>query len=171
MKESVNKSRGERGFTLIELISALSLLSLVGGLIFTVILYGMNTYGKIETENSLRDDADLLMSSVINELYSYAPDFISADGNGIKLKTDSEEKLIYMRDKKLHIGTRIVDTQSDVLIEGETGVQTSSGSSISLKCSTTADKCSSGLITIKLVLEQDHNRHNQQLTLESKFGF
>ncbi|ACT00752.1 PulJ/GspJ family protein [Paenibacillus sp. JDR-2] len=175
MREFVKKWRSEeRGLTLVELIAAMTLLSIAAGIIFSVVTFGMNTYNRIETENALRDDADLLMSSIITELYAYGPDLISTNADGITLVRDvgtREEQQIFIRDKQLHIGSRTVDTGSDVDMPSQTDPSSSDASSIELKCKTNVTECSSGLIEIRLVLEQNHNGRNQQLTLESKFGF
>ncbi|GLX69297.1 PilW family protein [Paenibacillus glycanilyticus] len=174
MREFVKKWRSEeQGLTLVELIASMTLLSIAAGIIFSVITFGMNTYNRIETENALRDDGDLLMSSIITELYSYGPDLIAADPDGVKLIRDvgtPEDRKIFFQNKQLHIGDRIIDTRSEVELPDQTNAS-SETSAIELKCSTNVTECSSGLITIKLVLEQKHNGRNQQLTLESKFGF
>nr|WP_279590377.1 hypothetical protein [Paenibacillus lupini] len=161
--------------TLVELIAAMTLLSIAAGIIFSVITFGINTYNRIETENALRDDADLLMSSIITELYSYGPDSIAMDldSDGLKLKRETgnpTDLIIYFQDKQLHIGDKTVDTRSEVGMPDQ-ATPSSETSSIELQCSTTVTECSSGLIAIRLVLEQNHNGRNQQLTLESKFGF
>jgi hypothetical protein len=159
--------------TLVELIAAMTLLSIAAGVIFSVITYGVNTYNRIETENALRDDADLLMSSIITELYSYGPDMIAVDTDGIRLVRDNgtrEELRIFFENNRLRVGERTIDTRSDVGMLDQ-AVPEAAASSIELKCTTSASECSSGLIEIRLVLEQNHNGHNQQLTLESKFGF
>ncbi|NIK67384.1 prepilin-type N-terminal cleavage/methylation domain-containing protein [Paenibacillus sp. BK720] len=174
MREFVKKWRNEeQGLTLVELIAAMTLLSIAAGIIFSVVTFGMNTYNRVETENALRDDADLLMSSIITELYSYGPELISKNANGITLVRDAgtrEERQIIIRNNQLHIGDRTVDTRSVVDMPSETN-PTSEASSIELRCKTNVTECSNGLIEIRLVLEQNHNGRNQQLTLESKFGF
>ncbi|SFE97352.1 prepilin-type N-terminal cleavage/methylation domain-containing protein [Paenibacillus catalpae] len=174
MREFVKRWRKEeKGLTLVELIATMTLLSIAAGVIFSVITYGMNTYNRIETENALRDDADLLMSSIITELYSYGPDIIAVDTNGIRLVRDNgtrEELRIFFENNQLRIGDRTMDTRSDVEVLDQ-AVPEPAASSIDLKCTTSATECSSGLIEIRLVLEQNHNGRDQQLTLESKFGF
>ncbi|MCM3627145.1 type II secretion system GspH family protein [Paenibacillus glycanilyticus] len=174
MREFVKRWRkDEKGLTLVELIAAMTLLSIVAGIIFSVVTYGIKTYSRIETENALRDDADLLMSSIITELYSYGPDSIARDDDGIILVRDNgtkEELRIFFEDRQLHIGDRIVDTRSAVELPDQ-AVPAASASAIQLTCRTSADECSSGLIEIRLVLEQNRIGRDQQLTLESKFGF
>ncbi|WP_336787130.1 PulJ/GspJ family protein [Paenibacillus sp. MMO-177] len=174
MREFVKKWRSEEsGLTLVELIAAMTLLSIAAGVIFSVVTFGIHTYNRIETENALRDDADLLMSSIITELYAYGPDLISASTNGITLVRDAgtrEERQIFIQNKQLRIGSRTIDTRSDIDMPSQTE-PSSEASFIELKCKTNVTECSSGLIEIRLVLEQNHNGHTQQLTLESKFGF
>ncbi|RED61709.1 prepilin-type N-terminal cleavage/methylation domain-containing protein [Cohnella lupini] len=179
MRKFANRLKDERGLSLIEMIASLTLLSLVTATIYGVISFGLDSYHRVTIENSLRDEADLLMSSVITELYAYGPDTVSLksdDGNnvtGIKLnrKLDTAEPdavephviQIKSLDKGLYIGAgegQKLDIQSEVLPE----------SSIRLNCDGLRS-CGSGLIEIELVLSQKFKDHAQTMKLESKFGF
>ncbi|MBP2001571.1 prepilin-type N-terminal cleavage/methylation domain-containing protein [Paenibacillus shirakamiensis] len=80
MSGFVKRRMKEEGFTLIELIAVLSLFGLVLGLIYSVLMFGFKSYTQIHVENALRDEADIVMSSVITELYTFGPDRISSPG-------------------------------------------------------------------------------------------
>ncbi|MNO47037.1 hypothetical protein D3C76_373380 [compost metagenome] len=176
MKKSVNKLGNERGFTLVEVIATVSLASLLAGIIFSIIMFGINSYQKIQIENTLRDEADLLMSSLISELYTFAPDTIQSSANGIELEkttgTDTVSTQIYLHNGKLQIGSQDIDIRSNIVLPDPPEVDGDNASAIFLNCSRTdTSKCKSGMIEIRLVIGQDNRGHRQQLTLESKFGF
>ncbi|MGO4181912.1 PilW family protein [Paenibacillus sp. MCAF9] len=162
MRKYVSKLRNEEGISLIELIASMALLSIFGGIIYSVLVFGIGTYNKIEVENSLRDEGDLVMSSVINELYTFAPDLIGSTGYGIELsKSDPVEvKMIKIDNGEIMVGNRDLKIKSTI----------APASTIKLICEKPG-ACSTGLIEIKLVLNQTHAGKTQQLALESKFGF
>lgn len=74
MQKLFAKWRREEGVTLIELIAVLSIMGLVLGIISTTIFFGFRSYNRISVENNLRDQGDIIMSSIITELYTFAPD-------------------------------------------------------------------------------------------------
>lgn len=86
MKRFADRLRREEGLTLIELIAALSLFSLVAGLIYGVMMFGIQSYERVTMENTLRDESDLLMSAIITEIYTFAPTTIyssTSSNNGV----------------------------------------------------------------------------------------
>ncbi|SDF21763.1 prepilin-type N-terminal cleavage/methylation domain-containing protein [Fontibacillus panacisegetis] len=182
MRESVKTKRSEQGYTLVELIAAITLVSLIAGVIFTAITFGINSYQKIQIENELRDEADLVMSTVINELYTFAPERIKRidDGGnqGIELISGigGTKKIYIQNDGSSSKGKLIIDTvefeiRSNIIVDVSDIPQ---ASNITLECSSTSmdpNECSTGMINIKLSLSQDQGGHTSQLTLDSKFGF
>lgn len=173
--------RSENGYTLVELIVAISLASLIAGIVFTAITFGINSYQKIQIENELRDEADLLMSTVINELYTFAPVTIkkidAGDEQGIELSAGLDPKRIYIKQDsvsstgKLYIDSNEFDIRSNIVVDVS---DITNSSSIALECSSTsvdANECSTGIITIELSLYQERGGHEGKLTLDSKFGF
>ncbi|NBD25352.1 PilW family protein [Paenibacillus glycinis] len=76
-RDNPDARRGERGLTLIELIASLTLMSVVLGVIYASITFGVNAYHKVGIENKLRDEGDLIMSSIISELYRMGPERIA----------------------------------------------------------------------------------------------
>lgn len=181
MKKFVNKLRSENGYTLVELIAAISLASIIAGIIFTTITFGVNSYQKIQIENELRDEADLVMSTVISELYTFSPKeiekFDDGDQHGIKLSSGPDIRKLYIEKNSisstgtLYINGKEFDIRSNIVIDDLDETKTSS---ISIKCGSTSvyeGKCSTGMINIRLTLSQEQGGHIGQLTLDSKFGF
>ncbi|WP_424766789.1 PulJ/GspJ family protein [Paenibacillus sp. sgz302251] len=164
MKKYVKKLQSEEGFTVIELIASMALVAIFGSVIYGVISFGLNTYNKIEVENSLRDEADLLMSSIINELYMVAPDKIIKHVNGIQLiknESAATDEIYFTQGRLMIGGKELADLKSEI----------GSESTITLVCEEGLGECASGLIEISLILIQSYSGKSHQLTLESKFGF
>lgn len=161
----VKKITNEQGMTLIELIAVMSILSLVGGLVFSLIHFGTSSYEKIKIEQSLRDEADIIMSSIITELYTQAPEQMSENGNGFVMSGGAltDPKRIYISDGQLYIGDRVVEISA--VLKDQSRLQ--------LACAKeeAASRCSSGLINIKLELARVYGEQEYKLELESKFGF
>ncbi|RIX54038.1 prepilin-type N-terminal cleavage/methylation domain-containing protein [Paenibacillus nanensis] len=179
MKRFVKRFSSGKGFTLIELIVSTTLLALFGGIIFSVITYGVSSYNKIQTENALRDDADLIMSAIINELYTVAPEKVRQLSNGIQLVKDqnANQNRIQVEDGGLIIhgydeaqGKATV-TRVDIhsIIENNDPIQLECGQSGIFEHGQLT--CSTGLIEIELVLKQAAGEEPRRMTLKSKFGF
>ncbi|USB33677.1 prepilin-type N-terminal cleavage/methylation domain-containing protein [Paenibacillus sp. YPG26] len=199
MRLFVKRLKKDEGVTLIELIAALSLLALVLGMIYSVAVFGFKSYHKISVENSLRDEADILMSSIITNLYMFAPDRVirdGADGTGILLQKDYVDSAGSNKVKE-----RIIRIQSHALVirdltEAESTVSAAEAGKVAIQSRVEVDQaevpaadrhnsvitlddstcrpelpCESGLINIKLVLSQEYGGETYKLTLESKFGF
>ncbi|WP_340026120.1 prepilin-type N-terminal cleavage/methylation domain-containing protein [Paenibacillus sp. FSL K6-1096] len=194
MSKFVNLLRREQGFTLIELIAALSLFSLVSALIYGVLMFGVHSYQRVTMENTLRDESDLLMSAIITEIYTFAPNTIYSDGTDktIVLRRDNinggiDEVEIGIADGQLFINespasssaahgssgsTEIPATADPYQTRTSTDSKLGPASSIALVCSTdTVQSCKSGLLNINLSLVLERGDTRRQLDLESKFGF
>ncbi|WP_052087950.1 PulJ/GspJ family protein [Paenibacillus wynnii] len=173
MRKFVERGKSEQGFTLIELIAALTLFTMVAGLISGVTMFGFRSYHKITVENALRDEADIIMSSIITELYTYGPEQVRITSGGIELlKTGSPSHSIEVLGE-------------DIIVNGKsTGA--AAGSALALRSTMTGSRISatrsdgrassvnavfdSGLIQIELVLAYDGNNEDK-MELESQFGF
>ncbi len=70
----------EQGFTVIELLVALSISMMIVGIIYGVFITGIKAYEKIGIEGQLRDEADYILSMVLNEIYELSPDTIESCG-------------------------------------------------------------------------------------------
>ncbi|WP_054957503.1 PilW family protein [Paenibacillus dakarensis] len=185
MKKFANRFRSESGFTLVELIAALMIFSLVVILISSVTIFGFKNYNKISMENSLREEADIVMSSIMTELYSFGPEYIEnieAAGSGMSgiVLIRGEGKETVRRSIKILDGRLVIGDVGAPPAENDPRTAADfdlSGSTIQSK---TADGrfcegerfCSSGLIDISLQLQQQGSDGSlYELALESKFGF
>ncbi|MEK3696721.1 MULTISPECIES: type II secretion system protein [unclassified Paenibacillus] len=183
MKKYVDRLKSQQGFTLIELIAAITLFSMIVGIISMVTMFGFRSYHKITIENSLRDEADIIMSSIINELYTFAPERLeSTDNNdGILLKkklveTDIDYKNIVkiaFTQGQLVIGAEVDGPTNDsrTAVKSDlTGSSISSATSDGRSCTKDAP-CDSGLIEITLKLTQKYDGRDYTMEMKSKFGF
>ncbi|TXK85383.1 prepilin-type N-terminal cleavage/methylation domain-containing protein [Paenibacillus sp. N3.4] len=184
MNQFVRRMRDQNGFTLIELIASLSLLSLVMGTIYAVITFGFTSYNKVTVENALRDEADIIMSSVMTELYTLGPSTIKSIPNqeGIELIRQPLDSKITETTKSQIIINRESGSQKDILLIGGNPLDPTgqraihidanlTGSTIRLECGGIQD-CHSGLIVINLQLAQDDKKGiSHTLNMQSRFGF
>jgi prepilin-type N-terminal cleavage/methylation domain-containing protein len=189
MTKFVKRIRGEQGLTLIELIASLTVLSLVVGLIYSVSMFGFRSYHKVQIENSLREEADILMSSIISELYVFGPESVSQPMNIDGSDNVSRIELKRVGLDGLEVGREIMMENGNLLIRDmTTGPQAEPidlnrgeiivkseliqpGSEIKLTCSNDKSTCNTGLIEINLSLEQTFENKGYPLELNSRFGF
>ncbi len=62
--------KNESGLTLIEILAATILTALIAIFAFSILMKGIQHYNTISTDTAFRDEADLLMSSLLKELYT-----------------------------------------------------------------------------------------------------
>ncbi|WP_051507109.1 prepilin-type N-terminal cleavage/methylation domain-containing protein [Saccharibacillus sacchari] len=179
----VKRWKQEEGLTLIELLAVLSLMGMILGLISTTIFFGFRSYNAVGVENRLREEGDILMSSIITELYVSAPDHVYAlaDGSGFRMvNTDlngtelpATQKTVQIVNGQLEI--RKAGDAADVIYQStQTNAQVVSGlSSIRIEGSTVGgfEYYTTGLINIHLVLALGGEANRSQIELESRFGF
>ncbi|NMO96659.1 PulJ/GspJ family protein [Paenibacillus lemnae] len=184
MKKFVNRIQLHRqdGFTLIELIAALAVFSLIAGLISAVTIFGFRQYNRITLENSLREEGDIAMSSVMTELYTFAPDYImNVEGSSGIILQKGEGDTAEKRRIEIVNGTLVMGQASLEAADLETGSPYEIDADLtgSLIQAQTADgracrssaPCASGLIDIRLKLTRTAQQENHGMELESKFGF
>ncbi|WNS42687.1 hypothetical protein [Paenibacillus sp. MMS20-IR301] len=146
-----------------------------------VTMFGFRSYHKITIENSLRDEADIIMSSIINELYTFAPEGVeeTSSKDGILLKKnrktdpDYEVVKIAFTEGKLVIGSETDEPteNSRTAVKSDlTGSVISSATPDGRSC-TEASPCDSGLIEITLKLTQIYDGRDYTMEMKSKFGF
>lgn len=176
MKKFVKRLRQEeQGLTLVELLVTVTIFSMVMMAIYGTIHFGLAAYHRITIENSLRDEGDLLMSTVITELYSFAPDTVTQTNGGLTLgKKDANDaettSVLRLENNAMYIGADKIDIRSSVL----------DTSSITMTCTANSDSgtpaaggkpCTAGLIEINLELNQQYDGRDHSLKLQSRFGF
>ena len=101
MRRFADRLKSEQGFSLIEMIAAMTLFSLILGIISMVTMFGFRSYHKITIENSLRDEADIIMSTIITELYTFSPEKVENTATGLKLVKGNEERLISLQQEQV----------------------------------------------------------------------
>lgn len=186
MKKSEDNQHQDAGFTLIELIASITIFTVLVGLISVITFSGFREYHRITTENALRDEGDLIMSSIMTELYTFAPESIENSKEGIVLSRGQagnlEQREIAIREGKLVIeeySSKAILAEEEEYISSTSATSIQSGLDQSTIVAKTADErlcqnnayCETGLIYIKLVLQRQENDRDYSLELESKFGF
>lgn len=175
MKKFAKAAERENAFTLIELIAAISLFAIVAGIIGSVTMFGFQSYHKITIENNLRDEADLVMSSIITQLYTYGPEEIQNTNSGIMLlRSDSSPVRIEVDGNDIIIGASRIGPGSTAALHLDSAL---TGSTIAVtKIDETAPNPNalyeSGLVRIQLVLDYKGGASKGDgLSVDSQFGF
>lgn len=179
MRRFANRLKNQQGFTLIEMIAALTIFSMVVGIISMVTMFGFRSYHKITIENSLREEADLIMSSIINELYVFGPTRVENTTSGLNLIKDSDgvistRTIQFVKGGEGGITTLTINS---VINDPRTSIHSDlSGSTIVSTNSNGTDckanvSCRSGLVDIKLLLTQHYDGRTYDMEMVSKFGF
>ncbi|MGN7177252.1 hypothetical protein BK139_05360 [Paenibacillus sp. FSL R5-0490] len=187
----------ERGATLYELLAVLVISSIILPIIYGVFTSGYKLYNKIGIEGQLRDDADYTATMIMNTFYSFPFDYVRECGekNCIELvnssstsltKQEKEQQTFYTINQNTEnkeeqvIRIEITDSENDssrkaISIDSAeiTSAADFSESALGISCSESTDKneeeCTQGMID--LMLKLDHERLEEKLELNSKFGF
>lgn len=69
MRHFVSLFNNERGITLVELLLAIVISTLVLGIAYGLLLMGMKTYEKVGIEQGLRDEADYVVAQIMQTFY------------------------------------------------------------------------------------------------------
>lgn len=162
--------RSEAGLTLIELIASLTVLSMVSIAIYGVIHFGFNTYHRVTIENSLRDEGDLIMSTVIAQLYEIGPESIKQLPDGIELTSGTENRTLKIENGQLHI-LRKDGTDQRISTDSSVGPVESGTEEFHVSCQAGTNECASGLIEVSIKLSQSYAGQVHDLALKSRFGF
>ncbi|MBY6037052.1 prepilin-type N-terminal cleavage/methylation domain-containing protein [Fictibacillus nanhaiensis] len=150
------KLLNEKGFTLIESLLSLVLFSIIGTVVYFVLLSGLHTEKKIYTETLIRDEADLVMSQIIDVLYTAPATKVkdAAPGNG--------SLLIYQKDAANN--TTVGFVGQEPIINGQ-----SIGSSGFDFTNSSIQKIGNS-VKIILNVKSKTNQKAKPLSLQSQFG-
>jgi prepilin-type N-terminal cleavage/methylation domain-containing protein len=191
MKRYVNNAKG---LSLVELLAAISISSIVIASIYGVFLSGLNAYKRINIENQLRSEADYIVAAIMNKLHEFAPDGIAMDqgqtANAQIVFVSDKQKVIdpslgmVKEEPKPTLETLTVALQDgSIVVDGE---QLHSNrlkivadqSEFSYSCAKQEENiCRSGVVTIMLAIQdRDHDDPDdllyiQPFTLKTEFGF
>lgn len=61
--------RNSEGITIVELLATLVIVSIIGALSYSILSQGYANYQRIQVETQLRDEADLIMASLLKDLF------------------------------------------------------------------------------------------------------
>jgi prepilin-type N-terminal cleavage/methylation domain-containing protein len=191
MKRYVNNTKG---LSLVELLAAITISSLILASIYGVFFSGLNAYKRIHIENQLRSEADYIVATIMNKLYEFAPDGIIAMD-----QTKKNAQIVFVSDKQKVIDPSLgmvkeepkptLETLTVALQDGSIVVNgellhsdrlkiVADKSKFSYICAKQEENiCRSGVVTIMLtVQDRDHDDPNDLLyikpfTLKTEFGF
>ncbi|WP_203246778.1 prepilin-type N-terminal cleavage/methylation domain-containing protein [Sporosarcina beigongshangi] len=140
--------KNERGLTLIELLAATILTALIAVFAFSLLMKGIQHYNNIAMDTVFRDEADILMSSLVKELYTtkesqitkkHFPEENTKNYYFEINKTNPKSNTGFIN-KKLYIqGDEILVTNSAITITGNSKIEAN-------------DKAEDGVYTITLEL-------------------
>lgn len=154
MQKVQTKYFNQKGLTLIESLLSLLLFSIIGTVVYFVLLNGLTTEKKIYTETLIRDEADLVMSQIIDNLYT-------ATNTKVKAVTGQQNMLIYQIDNNTSRTVGFLNNQP--VVNGQsisTNEFNFNNSSITLKDDS---------VIISLVVASKKNANAKPLELKSQF--
>lgn len=64
------KRMNEKGISLPELLAAIVLTAIIGAIAYMILFTGLKTNERVQVESQLRDEADLIMAQLIEDLYT-----------------------------------------------------------------------------------------------------
>ncbi|WNB92726.1 prepilin-type N-terminal cleavage/methylation domain-containing protein [Bacillus sp. NEB1478] len=150
------KILNERGLTLIESLLSLVLFSIIGTVVYFVLINGLNTEKKIYSETLIRDEADLVMSQIINELYTASVSKVT------DISTTTQNLLSYQG--AVNNVTTVGFIGANPVIDGK------SISSNGFDFTNSTIEKSGNSVVIILNVKSNKNKNAKPLTLESQFG-
>ncbi|EPZ39675.1 hypothetical protein C289_0296 [Anoxybacillus ayderensis] len=182
----------ERGLTLIELLIGVAITSIIAASAYGVFTAGTKAYKRIGIENQLRSEADILITTIFNELYALAPDGLIDEKNNhtltfvnnVKKEIDTNTGLVEDKEQTNQTLQITIDEQNGTLLINGKQVTPSNlqivpeQSTFTYTCVRLQQNvCKSGVISIRLsVQDNDHRNPDDPLyiepfTLQSQFGF
>ena len=70
MKKLSSRLANNQGVTLVELLATIIIVSIVATLTYTILFQGYSNYQRVKVEAELRDEADLIMASLIKDMFT-----------------------------------------------------------------------------------------------------
>jgi prepilin-type N-terminal cleavage/methylation domain-containing protein len=195
------KTFDEDGFTLIELLLTLAISAILLPVIYGTFLTGYKIYEKVSIEGQLREDADYVSAMLMNSLYSTPFDYVEEckDEDNCLIFVDNIETAqnphnpeVIDQDKERETDEiksfkiRLIEKDGRQVWETDSGtIDTPSDfrdSKISFACSnpnqddfddedTKKEKCTNAIIKLNFLIAHENEDRNEQLNLQSQFGF
>ncbi|MFC0187362.1 type II secretion system protein J [Fictibacillus aquaticus] len=151
----LTKLQNDKGLTMIEVLVGVVLFSIIGTAVYFVLFNGVNTENKLRTETLIRDEADIVMSRLVNEIYALEAakieDISTGDSSVLQYKKGTEVKTFGFKNNSAYINNTPITT-SDFNFHG---------SSIAIEKNS---------ILITLSVASNKNENASPLVLESQFG-
>ena len=70
MKKLSSRLANNQGVTLVELLATIIIVSIVATLTYTILFQGYSNYQRVKVEAELRDEADLIMASLVKDIFT-----------------------------------------------------------------------------------------------------
>lgn len=154
MKHKTN----EAGVTLVELLAAIVITTIIGFVIYGVLFGGFKTYDRVKIETKLRDEADLIMAELISDMFTLH----TSDIEHLHLPEQGSDHYIQLKD-----GKKIGFINHDVLLQkGPTSALQTGDIRLSSKSKISAI----GENQFHIYLTLEHTSSEQTLSTESEIG-
>lgn len=197
----INNFKSEKGITVVELLLALTVSTIVLAIIFPIFTNGIKNYQAVNSEIALRNEADYIVGTILNEIYLFYPDTVKQeiDENKITLRrsfitTADGKRRFIVNDGILNIPSGYTTEKLEFeikdnnfyIVRDDTYTKVNSDkiniltdsvegymSTIKLLDCPTERACKNGTLQIIFALDfvDTENNRNQPLMLESTFGF
>ncbi|MFD1851901.1 PulJ/GspJ family protein [Oceanobacillus bengalensis] len=124
--------KNEHGVTLVELLAAVTIASIIGIVVYSLLNAGLNTYERVKVEAELRDEADYIMASMINELYTLKISEVNREdstnkyimlNNGAQIGFDDQNVIIGDREISLNNSKISISEETKILPSEEFGLE------------------------------------------------
>ncbi|WP_404337425.1 type II secretion system protein J [Planococcus rifietoensis] len=167
----------ENGITLVELLATIVLISIVGALAYSLLSQGYSNYQRVNAESEMRDEADIIMSTLVKDLFSARSSEVqltnscSSNGFATTQLTISKKNLPV---KKIIFKPSSINGNEGMVMINNLPINFSDNVSISLyPCTsnayniTTDDQVS---YTIQFQLEVEKNNDKHSMDFENTFN-
>ncbi|WP_077706092.1 PulJ/GspJ family protein [Virgibacillus dokdonensis] len=145
--------KNERGMTLVEVLAVFVIGAIVSVIAVQILMSGYHAYERAKTNAELRDEADLMMAYLIDELYTLKASEVKAfpnDNNLYFVLQNTEEKIGIVNGKVVIKQKRLPLSSTDITV----------------RPTSTLYKVNEDLFHITLILE----KNGYALQLESEIG-
>lgn len=115
----------EKGITLPEVLASIVIAAIFGTLAYGILFSGIKANERVQAEAQLRDDADLIMTWFIQDLYTLRLSEINrmhfpedANPNNYYIETTSGQKIGFINGKVQRLNGEVISLSEDTSING-----------------------------------------------------